>query len=526
MTAERFTSGRSLRPGLGRPARGRKPSQADPLASVRSGWSPGTSPPPWSSPVSLVPLVQVRADRDGGRGPGPRRPDRRGGRRRDRDASATGPAGAADVGWYHFTLDRPAHVRLGLGPAADGGTFQGVVSLYNEDPLDFGDPLDPSGHRLDGRRARRPRPGGLATLDLTLPAGGYDVAVSGAGNRVLQPAAGRQRLRREHRRLQPARHRRRPRPRARPTAPPCSPPTRPPAPSLDRSPLAIRLDLSAPLDPATVVAGQTVRLVYNPAGTFGDGNDVDVGLASVNYSAAANELQLFPARPLAPGSYQVDRRGRRRRRAARCWPPPRGPRSGRPPRHPQGRTTSSRSRSPGSRGPRSPPTPPATAHDLGDLTGSGLVQVAGSIGNDPFFDPTSPDPTRNPGNGVEFYHFRVSGAGPLRLRWPRSSPAGSARRSTRAWRSTGSTPRRRPSQFVAGNNNTGDPAAATDGSTPLLVRLGPVRQPDRGRLLRGRLQREQHALAPGGAAARHARALRPDPCRTAARPDSAPARTC
>src|SRR5262249_55944808 len=75
--------------------------------------------------------------------------------------------------------------------------------------------------------------------------------------------------------------------------------------ALDRSPLVIRLSLSAPLNPSTVLSGKTVRLTLNPTGTFGDGSDQAVKLAKVYYSAAANEIQLSPAAALAPGFYQV-----------------------------------------------------------------------------------------------------------------------------------------------------------------------------------------------------------------------------
>ena len=38
---------------------------------------------------------------------------------------------------------------------------------------------------------------------------------------------------------------------------------------LSSSPLAIRIDLSGPLDPSTLIPGQTVQLIYSPSGTFG-----------------------------------------------------------------------------------------------------------------------------------------------------------------------------------------------------------------------------------------------------------------
>ena len=50
---------------------------------------------------------------------------------------------------------------------------------------------------------------------------------------------------------------------------------------------------------------ETVRLVYNPVGIFGDGQDQDVSLLGIYFSSAANELQLTLQAPLGPGSYKI-----------------------------------------------------------------------------------------------------------------------------------------------------------------------------------------------------------------------------
>ena len=55
-----------------------------------------------------------------------------------------GPNGAADVVWYHFTLDRSSQVTLGTFSQQQGT----VLSLYNTDATDGSDPYDPLGHRL------------------------------------------------------------------------------------------------------------------------------------------------------------------------------------------------------------------------------------------------------------------------------------------------------------------------------------------------------------------------------------------
>ena len=54
----------------------------------------------------------------------------------------------------------------------------------------------------------------------------------------------------------------------------------------------------------------------------------------------------------------------------------------------------------------------ATAHNLGNITGSGLVQVAGAIGNDPAYSFAAADPAlANPAAQVNLYHFQVVGQG-------------------------------------------------------------------------------------------------------------------
>src|SRR5207248_1986511 len=59
-----------------------------------------------------------------------------------------GPAGAADVEWYSFTLDHPALVTWELNRRQPNSSFQGVLSLFNNDLLDFMDPYNADGHRL------------------------------------------------------------------------------------------------------------------------------------------------------------------------------------------------------------------------------------------------------------------------------------------------------------------------------------------------------------------------------------------
>src|SRR5207249_1744529 len=67
--------------------------------------------------------------------------------------------------------------------------------------------------------------------------------------------------------------------------------------ALNDAPFAVRLALSAPLDPATILPGVNVLL------TDADGNPVAINGAVFNLPA--NELQVFPAAPLAPGTYHL-----------------------------------------------------------------------------------------------------------------------------------------------------------------------------------------------------------------------------
>jgi len=413
-------------------------------------------------PISIVPVAQVHpgetVDTAGDLGA------------LDRTTTANGtigegPAAGADVNWYHFSLDRPTHVTLTLGPDGRGGAFGGVLSLYNEDPFDFGDRLSPLGHRMTAQ-GEAAGPAGVATVDAVLPAGGYDVAVSGAGNRLFNPylagsgyagSTGRYTLVASTSPASPAGA----------TADGPAVLSSDPAPGavLDRSPLAVRLELSKPLAPSTVDAGRTVRLVYNPKGSFGDGHDVAVGLGSVNYSAAANELQIFPARALAPGVYQVTLSGDTSRGGPALSSPdgaPLGSSGG----SSRGHDNVFTFRVTGIEGGAAAPDTPATAHDLGDVTGSGLVQAAGAIGNDPFYDAASLDPARNPGNGVEMYHFRVSGPG--RFAFAAEVFAGRIGSPLDPGLALYQVdPATHALRFLAGNDNTQDSTAATNGSVPL-----------------------------------------------------------
>jgi methionine-rich copper-binding protein CopC len=356
-----------------------------------------------------------------------------------------GPAGPADVNWYSFSLDAPAWVTLSAAKQQAGSSFNSVLSLYNTDPFDFSDPYDPLGHRLLAQD-NAANHGGIAAIDRSLAAGTYFVAVSGDGNSYFCPflagsgMAGSTgdydlRLTATDLKLDPA------------NGPVVLATDPAPGAVLSSAPLELYIDLSAPLDPTTIVPGQTFNLTYSPSGTFG-GSETSVPLAGYSFSTQADELRLTPASPLAPGAYRLVVAGA----------------------GVAGRDYMSTFRIDGIEGTVGPSAASddtaATAHELGDITTAGLVQAGGTIGADPFCDFTSFDPTRNPANDVNLYHFHISGSGPYlfaaevfagRI----GSPLDSGVSLYKLDPASGQL------RFIDGNNNTYNNTPATDGSTPL-----------------------------------------------------------
>ena len=134
----------------------------------------------------------------------------------------------------------------------------------------------------------------------------------------------------------------------------------------------------------------------------------------MNFSTAANELQLTPSSPLAPGHYEVviaGDGGAGRAVVVGANSLPLGGDAGRP----SGRdfiSTFQVDGIDGVRGAVASADTPATSHDLGDVTTVGIVQVAGAIGVDPYRDPSNPgSPANNPANDVQMYHFHIGGPG-------------------------------------------------------------------------------------------------------------------
>jgi methionine-rich copper-binding protein CopC len=382
----------------------------------------------------------------------------------------TGPYGAADVTWYHFQLDEAARVDLTVRPPAGDSPFASVLSLFNNDPLDWGDPYNLDGHRLLAQ-VQAGAQDGIASYQQDLGPGDYYVAISGGGNTAFSPVLagsglqgtmGAYELTVGATDLGLA------------DDGPMMLWSDPAAGAvLDASPLAIRVEMSGPLDPGTIVPGQTVQLL-----SVSDGVETPVALASVNFSSAANELQLFPLSPLAPGRYLVQLSGDSSGGQSVLASPgdvplPLGQDAG----HPAGTDESfgfSVAGIDGVAGATTSDDTAATARDLGDLAHSGIVQVAGAIGVDPAFnpnlapDPTNPDPPDNPANQVNLYHFRITGPGNYAMlaevfagRIGSTLDPGLS-----LWE-------RDPSDghliLIAGNNNTLDPAKGTDGSFPLFT---------------------------------------------------------
>jgi hypothetical protein len=316
-----------------------------------------------------------------------------------------GVAGGGDVDWYRFTLDRPSTITLGTSAVQPGSSLSSVLSLYGKSNENPNGPSGYTSYRLieqdDGARQ-----GGNARLDRALAAGTYFVAVSGSGDQYFNPllagsgypgSTGAYELvvtaadLHLHSSDGPA---------VLATDPASGT-------GLARSPFVLRIDFSTALDPGSIHPGSDVELRY-AAGTTLGANSQSVPLASAYFDSAADELDLMPAAPLWPGNYQIFLAGNRNlnetvlvNRA--------GDSLGKSDLHPSGEDLTVSFRISGIKGNRAPDAraddTPASAHNLGELVGAGLVQIAGAIGD----DPTNPIPW-DPAD-VDLYHFHIQGPG-------------------------------------------------------------------------------------------------------------------
>jgi hypothetical protein len=374
-----------------------------------------------------------------------------------------GAGGGAGVDWYNFTLTRAGTVALTALPQS--GQADPVVSLYNNDPFDFSDPYDPLGYRL--LTQAQGASGGPTTLTRDLAPGTYFVAVSGAGNRSFNPflagsgypgATGGYTLGVSATDLGLAAV----------DGPVVLTTTPDVGQALADSPLIVRVDLIGSLDPNTVTAGQSVNLLLSPTPTFGGA--AAVPLASVSYSDQIAELQLVPAHPLAPGYYEIvlagDTTG-----SVPVLADPNGVALGTDGTHPNGQDYTAVFQVNGIDGTAGAVTSDdttATAHDLGDVTGAGLIQAVGSIGGDPAYDPASPDPNlANPAADVDLYRFQVTGPG--QYAFSAEVFAGRIGSPLDAGLSLFSVNSTGQLVLMASNDNTLNTTAATNGQLPLAT---------------------------------------------------------
>jgi methionine-rich copper-binding protein CopC len=201
-----------------------------------------------------------------------------------------------------------------------------------------------------------------------------------------------------------------------------------------------------------------------------------VALASVNFSATTDELQLFPLAPLAPGNYVVWLAGDSSTDQA-VLADPNGVPLGEDSAHPAGTDESFSFQVDGIDGvvgATGSDDTASTARNLGDVTGAGLIQVSGAIGDDPSFnpnlspDPSNPEPQFIPANQVDLYHFEITGPGRYAMlaevfAGRIGSPLDPGLSLYELDPSDGSL------VFLAGNNNTLNPTPGTDGSIPCFT---------------------------------------------------------
>ncbi len=360
-----------------------------------------------------------------------------------------GPAAAADVAFYRFTLAQAARVHLETLDVPQGRHLDATLSLYNTDPTSpdpnapdqIIDTQDNLGFHLlaqnDGAGNQ-----GFAAVDRTLGAGTYYVAVSGSGNDYFNPflvgsgyqggtgayvvqltasdagvgpndgpavlaasAAGSDGallagvpLTRDI--LPPA-----------PGTPPSSDSTA--VPQLSASPLLLRVELSASVDPNSLAADADVVLFYSPTPDFTDPAAAQVfGIQTtfIDAPGAVKELQVTPPGPLAPGYYQLVVQGNAAANPLVVTSLDGSTLLGQNADNPDGQDYAFTFHVAGNEGVVTSATAsaddtPATARDLGSIAGAGRQQVTGAIGND------STDPNGFNNNAVELFHFRVEGTG-------------------------------------------------------------------------------------------------------------------
>jgi hypothetical protein len=311
----------------------------------------------------------------------------------------TADAGQAD--WYSFKLDRASTVTL---KTLDKGasSFVSVLSLYNDDSGDSGDPYNPTGYRLLAQSDGSGQ-GGDALITQALSPGTYFVAVTGSGNLYFSPTvsgSGYSGSTGPYGLLL--------------TAVPLSigandgpavvysNPTQ--AGAVAASPFELRIDFSSAIDPASLVPGQSVLLLYSATASS---TRAQIGIGHLNLGLSGLELQITPAAPLVPGFYQMVLAGNTGTHSLVVM----GTNHlslGATVANGHGQDATIKFQVTGNEGIAgsfAADDTLAADHDLGNVTASGLVQVAGAIGTDSAdvvpFDPSD----------VNLYHLQISGPG-------------------------------------------------------------------------------------------------------------------
>jgi hypothetical protein len=298
------------------------------------------------------------------------------------DSIGHGESTDAGVNWYSFTLDRAGVVTLTTQAGLSDRPLPAVLSLYTSVSPDWRDPFDPYGFHLVAQDDGASHGGNAQLVRPLSPGVTYYVGVSGSGNRFFQPfiadsgypgATGDYSLNLDVSDLGSGIGQ-----------PPVVLATDPaPNTALDSSPFVIRVDLSGPLQIGSFDPTHDVHLTYSASGSLNGVSDQVVGFSNVYFNQATNELLLTPDAPLPRGAYRLSV-------------------------HLSGQdfsTNFSVQGIEGIAGATSPDDTPSHAHQLGDITSEGLIQVVGGIGDDPTdripFDPAD----------MDLYHFHVSGAG-------------------------------------------------------------------------------------------------------------------
>ncbi len=212
-----------------------------------------------------------------------------------------GTSGAADIDWYRFTLLHASDVSLLTRAAQPQRPFVSNLSLYGStEPVNGLTGLAP--YRLLAQDDGADH-GGTAQLGRRLAPGTYFVAVSSSGSQYFHPliagsgypekmGAYELLLQASGLGLSASNG-------------PVVLATEPAAGTdVDHSPFVIRIDFSTALAPRSIRLGSNVQLRLMAATQTGV-HPQPVPLASASFDPIADELELVPAAPLGPGSYEI-----------------------------------------------------------------------------------------------------------------------------------------------------------------------------------------------------------------------------